>query len=374
MINLNTTDDFRIVVPLRWRRFNHGSLSERDCPEIDDRGYFIRRTAAWGVTDVRGPMFGVMRSHEVKVRILHEDIDAAAPLFATSAHPDLLEIKNADGAIPADGALTVKGKARGTATINVRLGAIDGPVLADCDVRVSRRLSVPIKPWLVRIDSTTATGTAPVFNIDPVFQRCRAIWRPAGIDFTLRPTSNATVTLPSNQADRFDNLLPYAQDTASVLNIQTSVGVAEKAIHWFIIDRFIGTTVGRGISRQTANDSALANTGILTAVNDNTGVARDPEATGRTLAHEIGHFFRLSHARLMHSDGPASDTYARRQLMFPLSGLPQGSNGTAVPRVNDVGYGNRVRGCLLTMKDFVSHSTDGEIATARNAIQSDNWF
>ncbi len=374
MINLNITDEYRIVVPLRWERFNHGQLSARDCPEIDDRGYFIRRTSAWGAPAIRGPMFGMMKSHEVRVRILHEDIDSGAPLFATSAHPDLLEIMNVGGAIAADGELKVKGKARGTATINIRLGATDGPILADCDVRVSNRLRVPIKPWLVRIDSTTVTGTTPVFNIDPVFERCRAIWRPAGIDFTLRPTSNATVRLPSNQADRFNNLLPYAQDTASVLNVQNSTGVAEKAIHWFIIDRFTGSTVGRGISRQTANDNALSDTGIITAVNDNGGTARNPEATARTLAHEIGHFFRLEHARLKHSNDPAKDTYSFRQLMFPLSFFDAGTNGPAVPRVSNVGYGTQVRGCLLTMKDFVSHSTDGEVATARNAIQSDNWF
>ena len=75
MININATDEYRIIVPIRWERFNHGSLARRDSPEIDDRGYFIRRTSAWGAATTRGPMFGVLRGNTVKVRVMREDID-----------------------------------------------------------------------------------------------------------------------------------------------------------------------------------------------------------------------------------------------------------------------------------------------------------
>lgn len=385
MININATDEYRIIVPIRWERFNHGSLARRDSPEIDDRGYFIRRTSAWGAATTRGPMFGVLRGNTVKVRVMREDIDDTAPLFATSDQPTILEIKNTDAQIPADGELQVEGKARGTATIHVRLGSVTGPILADCDVRVHTRLRVKIQPWMVRIDTTTATGATPATDLDAMFQRCRAIWRPAGIDFTLGTAQNVNVQLASNTLNSFNVITGnWRNESAQLLALQAAGGPVEKAVHWFIIDRFAASAtlspVGLGISRQTANAGppVIPHTGIVTSVRDTGGNLRDTEATARTLAHEIGHFFRLPHARGRDSTpnppGPAKDTFARRQLMFPISNLSGGTSGLAVPRFDNVGYGDTIRGCLITMKELEHYANDGEVAVARNAIQNDTWF
>lgn len=386
MIEVVAMDEWRIVVPMRLRRFNFGHLPTIDCPEVDDRGYKMgTRPSPWGATTVRGPSLGVVRGDTVKVAVIREDIDPGAPLFATSSATATLEVATPNGGpVGPDGELQIRGVASGTATLEIRLGGLSGPVLSEADVRVHDLLRVALTPHLVRVDSSTTTGAAPAMPINDMVRRLRAIWRPCGIDFNVAATVNDTVTLPSNTVGFVD--LEHAQwkeDVRAILRLQpTRLGLAagthDESINWYIIPQFVpGTnglqTVGLGVSRQTADGWGLADTGILVAAQDSGG-PRDPEFAARTLAHEIGHFFRLEHVQRHNATNAVTDTYGRRQLMFPLSTISGGTNGEAVPRFNNVGYGENIRGCLLTMKNHAHHSTDGECATARNAIHSNSWF
>ncbi len=386
MIDVVATDEWRIVVPLRFRRWNHGQLPHIDSPEIDDRGYKMgTRPSSWGSTDVRGPTFGVVKGDSVRVAVVAEDIDESAPLYASSSSPSILKVNATNGGpLPSSGELWVTGMAQGTAALRIHLGSASGPILAEADVRVHRLLRVTLTPHIVRIDSTTTTGVNPAMPIDDMVRRLRAIWRPCGIDFRIAPTVADSVRLPSNRVNFMDiNTGTWLQEVRTLLGLQRTrlslpAGTRDESINWYIIQEFApnangNTVVGLGISRQTADQWGVDDTGIIVAAQAH-GSPRDPEFTARTLAHEVGHFFRLAHVQRRNADNPVKDTYGRRQLMYPLSNITGGTNGIAVPRFNDVGYGDTVRGCLLTMKNHARHSSDGECATARNAIHSNNWF
>ncbi|MCB9841087.1 MAG: hypothetical protein H6809_05515 [Phycisphaeraceae bacterium] len=385
MVEVTATDEWRIIVPLRFNRANHGQLPNIDCPEVDDRGYIKgNRPNPWGDTTVRGPSFGVLAGDAVRVRVVRDDIDGDVPLAATSSDPAVLTVRNANGLIAPDGELWVEGQASGTAAIDIHLGDARGPVLGQADVRVHSRLRVALTPHLVRIDSTTTNGVVPAMPIDQMIRRLRAIWRPCGIDFNVRATVNDTTRLPSNRVNFMDlESANWLTDVRGILGLQRSrlglaAGTRDQSINWYIIQEFVpgadgSTTVGLGVSRRTADDWGVNDTGIIVAARAN-GAARDHEFSSRTLAHEVGHFFRLEHVQRRNADRPVRDTYGRRQLMYPLSSLSGGTGGVALPRFDNVGYGDGVRGCLLTMKNHNHHSTDGECATARNAIHSNNWF
>lgn len=389
MIDLNVTDDYRIVVPLRFRRFNHGDLPEADCPEIDSRGYLMARSRAWGQPTIRGPMFGVSMGDVVKVRVLREDLEDGCPLCATSSDSSVLAIENDDGRIDNEGELRVRGIASGTATIQVRLGSIDGPILAEADVRVHSLLRIPIKPWFVRIDSSAETGIVPSLDVDAVLNRCRAIWRPAGVHLETLPPSNVSVILPNGMVNTVNiEESNWASELAAVFRLKHSNGTPERAMDWFIIREFLpsGTppnllqTTGWGGDRRTVNSTVdpatgrhIPDTGIISATRAfNQDI--DADQIANTTAHEVGHFFRLKHVRERNSDRPSPETYSRLQLMYPLDSLSGGTGTAEVPRFDNVGYGNGLRGALITMKNHEHHSTDGEVATARNTIQSDNWY
>jgi hypothetical protein len=386
MIDVVAMDEWRIVVPLKFRRWNHGQLPHIDSPEIDDRGYKMgTRPGPWGETTVRGPSFGVVRGDSVRVGVIAEDIDPNAPLYASSSDPSVLTVNAANGGpLPMSGELWVTGAAQGTAALRIHIGSATGPILAEADVRVHALLRVTLTPHLVRIDSTTTTGVNPAMPIDAMVRRLRAIWRPCGIDFRVAPTVADNIRFVSNRVNFMDiEAGTWLQEVRALMGLQrTRLGLAagtrDESINWYIIQEFVPgaggtTTVGLGVSRQTAGEWGVTDTGIIVAAQA-FGAARDPEFTARTLAHEVGHFFRLAHVQHRNSDNAVKDTFGRRQLMYPLSTLSGGTNGTAVPRFNDVGYGDGVRGCLLTMKNHAHHNSDGECATARNAIHSNNWF
>jgi len=388
MIDTVAMDEWRIVVPLKFTRAVTGQ-ARSEAPDVDDRGYKVGTIpSAWGTTTVRGPVFGVTRGDHVRVKVVREDIDATAPLFAVSSATGVLTVDLVDGGpIPDDGDVWVRGVARGSAVLKIHLGSATGPLLAESFVRVHSPLRIPITPHFIRIDTTGGTGTAPVLNLDPLMRLVRAIWKPAGVTFRMNaavPTEN--VRLASNRLDQCATA--NWDDAAQILGLQrTRLGLAagtrDENLNLYVVPSFHapwfnGTLLGLGISRRTAdaeNTSAgtpIGETGIIIAANGAAGAGGN-DIMGRLVAHEIGHFFRLEHVQRRNNDTPVTDTFGRRQLMYPFIDLSGGTNGVTLPRFDDVGYGDGSQGCLITMKNHEHHSTDGECPTARNAIQSNNW-
>jgi hypothetical protein len=394
VITFRVKDQHQIIVPARFTRAITG-FSVREAPEVDDRGFTMgTRPGTWGASDTRGPMVGLMLNFKVKVQVVREDIDDTAPLFIKSSNASIVAVRApaGGGPLPADGIFQIEGLQdlrNAPVKIQVCLGSVDGPVLGELEPHIFTKMRIPITPHLVRIDSATATGTAPVQPVARIVERMRSIWWPCGIEITFDPATtpviNDTITLAvadqcvDIEVDNFAEMTKILGLRRRALGLPA--GSRDKSINWYMIQNFgpdnsgSQTTVGVGVDRALA-DSLSADPGIVTTTS---GVTTDAEIerVARTVAHEIGHFFTLEHVQRRNAGDPSGDIFARRQLMFPLSFFDDGSTNsslTTVPRINDVGYGNLVRGCLLTQKDHAKHSTDGECASARRAITSNAWF
>ena len=388
MVEFNIKDLKQIVVPIRFARAISG-FSERASPEVDDRGFGMgTRPSGWSGTDVRGAMIGLMVNFDTQIKVVREDIDETAPLYVTCTAPSVIRViePTGGGPLPANGIFKVKGlTARGAAgKIEVRLGSATGPVLGELEPHVFGMCRIPIQPHRVQCDTAAATGERSDTPIDEVLRRVRAIWWPCGIHIVYDPASRPIID--DNIQLSVLNQVKWVGDDSwaevrRVLGLQrTRLGLApgtnDHAINWYIIPRFNRAEwSGIGISRTKANEIG-SDTGVLTAANAVDYSERGIEDAAWVLAHEIGHFLRLPHVQNRNRDNPVRDTYGRRQLMYPIQGLPPaaGAGLQSAPRINDVGYGHRVNGFLITMKNLAHHSTDGECARAIGSFRSGAWF
>lgn len=380
MIRFNVIDDHQIIVPSRFARANTGN-ARRDCPEIDDRGYLMgTRPTGWGETDARGAMVGLSVNFRTKLKVVREDIDDETPLFVTAENTDVIEVLSPTdgGPIPDTGIFRVRGV---TATgdpgrIYIRLGAIDGPILAELEPHVFARRSLKLTFHQVRIDTTTTNGTRATLPIQRLATRVRAIWWPCGLHMQYSPATRPIVSDNITHA-RLNEVNDPANDAWAEVKRTLDLGGWDDNVHAFIINKFTPdasglTTVGMGIRPDLATRLHCA-PGILLTADGVVGNDAQIERTARTLAHEIGHFLTLEHVRRKNASAPPSrDTYARRQLMYPISQVeaqvtPRTLMGDR--RFNNNGYGDRVRGWLITMKDHAHHSTDGECGSARTAAR-----
>lgn len=379
-----------MVVPVRFARAvdydpnssaNTTRYAEFDTPELDTRGYEMgTRPSGWSSTDARGPMLGLMRGADaVKVRVVREMIAPGAPLRIVSTNPAIVEIASQ---LDGDDHFTCRGlDGEGDAPkIQVRLGADDGPVLAELEPHVFSKLRVPLTIHNVRLDGAAGTGTAPsLTRLDAILARVNKIWRPCGIEFgPINRVAAENHTLPSNRTDTFDDNDPtWSADMVSILGLQrTRLGIAagtnDRTINIYVIRQFaLADTLGYGISRDTAT-SIGSDTGIVVKTQGINGSAPDEEDCARTIAHEIGHFLRVPHVENRNSGNAVRYSYGLWQLMWPSSFVPVGS---AWKNFGNGRKGGRVyNGHLVTLKNLNHHSTDGECQTARNSIRAGNWM
>lgn len=380
-------DRKHVVVPLRVVRAITG-VTEADAPDVDDRGWVMgTRPGTWGETELRGPMVGLMvGGGPVRLRVVREDLDDTAKLFIKSTKPDLVAVTEPTngGPLPADGVFKIKGVkdvANQGVAVQIRLGSADGPVLGEIEPHIFNPLRIPIRPHFVRIDAGTVTGDVPDQPIQRIVDRMKAIWKPCGVELTWDGTTvTDTIRLAVANQVKLDGPDPFGEPKL-VLGLQRKrlnlpASQRDRQINWYIIGSFsTATTVGLGIHRALA-DQLSTDPGIFTTAD---GVDNDAEfeRVARTVAHEIGHFFTLAHVQNRNADNAVQDTYGMRQLMFPLSffdAVTGVGSLTKVPRRQEVGYGDLVRGCLITLKNHSGHATDGECATARKAISENRWF
>jgi hypothetical protein len=389
MIQFEVTDKKQVIVPVRFKRAITG-FSELDAPDIDDRGYVMgTRPGTWGKTTLQGPMVGLTVGDEVRLKVLREDIDSTAILFATSTDTTLIEISDPKdgGSIGDDGIFKIKGikdVANQGVAVQVRLGTATGPIIGEIEPHIFNPFRIPITVHMVQIDDATTTGTVPDQPIQRIIDRMKAIWRPCGVeiefDSSKTPVVNDRIKLSVADQVKDPDDDKWAE-VKKVLGLQRQrlklgPGNRDRSVNWYIIGDFSdSTTVGLGVRRDLA-DQLKTDPGIFTTAN---GVTDDKEIerVARTVAHEIGHFFTLKHVQEQNAKTAVQDTYGLRQLMWPLSfmGKVAATAGlTATPRVADVGYGDKVRGCLITLKNHAGHKTDGECASARKSIATNQWF
>lgn len=407
-VNVEVTNRQHVIVPVRFVRAVSGG-PVANAPDVDHRAWNNPHFTNWPDVQVRGGQVGVMLGKTVRLRVLREYLDSSAPIYVTVKRPggatEQIEITRPSrgGPLPRSGRFSIKGKrstpTRGNANIvEARLGAVDGPVLAECEVRVFGRARVIVSPHICMIHTTAGArgrdGTAPRIRIARVLSMAKAIWRQAGVDLIYRRTQRHHIYNAAN----VDQLVFWGSGAGTIGWMMGQAGLyrANTLNAYFIrYSRQSGTFSPLGLGLHRGNSAGvLPNPGIFIATDGialaaggtwtrpSTGRDLDQELANDT-AHEIGHFLGLSHFAGVNSPG-RDDTYTRCNLMHPNNLLPQpvaSGAGANNIRANDAGYGTGGggqghRGCMITMKQhniFASAvtgltSNDCQVAQARMQI------
>lgn len=384
---------------MRFERAVRGR-SRLDAPDIDDRGWDMHRPGGWNATEARGPMFGIMVGDTVRLKVVREDLDADAPLFVTvseaaEAQVEIVEPEGG-GPLPADGIVKVKGVADSSSgqTVEVRLGGVEGPVIAEAEPHVFERKTLLVTPHMVSIHSganaAAATGQFPI-NADEVreiFTIVKAIYRPLGIHLSVAAAVQRDVYggFADDGVYRIlrNHTTTGAPFPSALGNVVNSFWVAGRCNVFFV--PYLDDSLGIGLSEESKSSEDSPHPACLVACRGSftrsgtsmtnlfnrptDGSAHWIRAMANDTAHEIGHFLTLWHADAVNSPG-REDTYARRQLMHP-NNLIARSGGNI--RLADIGYGSTPdgthRGCLLTMKDLphyaetANQSSSGDLTGA----------
>jgi hypothetical protein len=333
----------------------------------------------------------------VRVRIVREDIDTTAPLFAVagkSSNPQFQVIDPPNGGpLPSSGEFKIKAVDDNLTPqkLEIRLGSKTGPVLAEASPHIFSPFTLNITPHLVRLSRSATAPGAGVFPtldgtpletvLDQLFDMARAIWRPAAIKFNV-----GAVVKHELLGCQFDDRssLGDESEVGSERHIVT-LGHKKKTCNiYFVME--MTNKLGIGVNRDAMPSENFQNPAILVAsrgtvvtgangfnfTRPSTGPAIFQEV-GNDLAHEIGHFLTLVHADDQHGTGPP-DTYNRRHLMHANNPLGSADISTAgEPRFDDIGYGmagtQGHRGCLLTLKKHPEHKTNPDVLNARKRIK-----
>ncbi|MCB9845608.1 MAG: hypothetical protein H6811_06450 [Phycisphaeraceae bacterium] len=384
-VDVSIQNEFRIVVPVRFRRNGHGGGPSADSPDMDDRGFRQpTRPAKWISTDARGPQFGMMVGKSVRVQVVREDLDAGAPLFAVAtkkSNPQFRVDLGVTGQIPPDGVIPLTALADSGAVqkLEVRLGSKDGPILAEAEPHIFSPLTVNVTPHVCRLHvaaSAPGAGHTPQINGAPIdMARIRdgvnGVWQPAGVRFNFGTT-------------REHDYFGYSRDNVA---LRQPAGVAvgtrghvvsqhqvPNTINAYFVAHITEGVLGTGVNRDTLGLLSWTKPGIIVAVEGSvvgaTGALFSRPSSGDALyqeiindvSHELGHFLTLPHAAQVNSPGRA-DTFTRKCLMHPNNLLPQAGSGNI--RFDDIGYGTGHRGCLITTKAHTNIPTDAEVPQAR---------
>ncbi len=320
--------------------------------------------------------------------LIREDIDDAAMLFVTTSTADQIEITSpaANTALPTDTAMLVKfkAKARGQTLMQVRFGAVNGPIIHQMQVIVNeiQRLRVvahaPTINGAVQVNPATGV-TVPAqtrrtdAEIRAMFDVPNAIYFHYGIQFVLDAViDRAGVLALSNQGMVDDNGTEFDPCTRS----NRVAGV----VNAYFIPQIANM---RNNADGTPNEpmNQVIGTANSAVRNPNTfGILISDEAlNGQPIAHELGHLLNLVNdpsGQFIHIntvDDPASpgtgrevrsDIVSRRRLMFAFTNLAPDAQR---PYRDEAGYGvlsdgsGGQSGGLLTIKNYIADKTDLEM-------------
>jgi hypothetical protein len=381
-MKLEVYKEFRIV-PVRFER---GTIGDPDIlyPDIDDRGHNFKIPACNdGIaesSEIRGPVVGVVKKRKIKVKLIREQIDPAAPLYITSSDENVVKVvtpsansKLANGKstlIELVGGNFVEETTK-SARIEVRFESSTGPIVYEMNVYVSHPLTVKLQPYLVTLNGNTGSGgTKPSIDMNSVMKMVKALWAPCGIEFDIHPTKSFAVSMPTANIMRFT-------DVNTVLAAQWKA----KAINIYIVKEIDGA-LGLGISKAVHAGFGINKPCVFAGMQSG-GVARghgDNYWWANDLAHELGHFFTLWHP----SDSPNAiryETWSMRFLMHNYNytgraGPPGASSDW--PTFNNFDYGkhssgNPFRAGLISLKNVrtgTSAGRDAQWSTSRNHILS----
>ncbi len=315
-------------------------------------------------------MVGITEGDTVRVKVLREDIDATAPLFATSTDTQVVRVvaPAGGGPIPPDGVfsiLGVKDFANRPVAVQVRLGSVGGPVLGEIEPHIFQLRKLRIRVHLVSINGVATTRTQA--SVTTIFDTVNAIWRPGGIEFELFDFVSTPVAGFANPGQLTTNLFvtPPTVPTFNEFSRLINTNFATTRINIYCIraaNEIRGLTFDKDAPRPAPG---------VVPTTEGFGIVLVDAADANDFAHELGHFLDLDdHTDDLGGNNFRLDSWARRCLMFQFN--PYADVTVATPTHaaepafrNDVGYGTLLRGALITVKDRVGDTRDGELARAR---------
>ncbi len=371
-----------------------------DHPDIDDRGYF--GTTGQGIS--RGPVVGVTESDTVFIEMKRERISENADLFVASSDPQVMTVTNIAGTdnLPFSPTTRLKitgvkgsdGVAPKTAEILIKYGD-KKVVIGAMSVWVFTKLEVSLTAHSVTIRDAAGSSLSPSIDINAAIEVAKAVWQPCGISLTFLGQPQFTSKTFRKPGEVWK---PYLQENlkeedleefrkSEVIDLFSGRHHSPKSINVYFVNiirtqkglttagftlnptdafRASGKPVKEGIEFPNDKDfKPSVRPGIVIATEGD-----DTDSIGHTLAHEIGHFIGLDHIDGKEAKDAREDIWSKRMLMFPTIDFKIG-----ISAVSDVGYGNKLTGALITLKDLMdvnnlrNHSTDAEWHRARATIK-----
>ena len=275
------------------------------------------------------------------------------------------------------------------AKVRVQFGEKDQAVtIFELTVLVFDPVDVDVTPHLITIDGGGAKGTQPVADIPKIMAKAQSIWGHYGINLKVHDTIPRTVTFAAVNGV---NKTPFGGNSEEAKLLE--VDHVPNTINVYFVAQIVSSgpasnfvTLGRGISRKTANSTSpkFKNPGIV--------LADGPPSVARSyvmfwandMAHEIGHFFTLEHVENAQNPNEREDSWSRRMLMHVFNEMRDttpfpnpSTNFKFRPRFTTAGYGlgdgkgkgTGRRGCMVTLKDLTQLKQDAEVIRAREAIR-----
>ncbi len=337
-----------------------------DCPTLDERGFS---------GTICGPVFPMGRNREHHLRIVRQNLSNDAELFIVIEDESKVELVDpVDGSLPSQERVHVKlkGLARGTSRITVHYGSSSGVIIGELTAQVYSTITVRCVAHRVRITgfgtgaTTTAHSTA---DINSLFRRARRIWRPLGINLSWSVLSTTT-SVALATAGR----VSWNSDTST--GYSTPDGTMRSANWWNEPHIVLGANWANGRVNvyfvRRIDDISGAGWGAMAWDKDlkatNNGVIIQDSGDYNDLAHELGHMFDLDHVneggRLTNR---RRDIWSRGRLMFthnPHTAI------AARSYQRNLGFGNRVRGAMITTKNFPNSQEPSDDETRRARLRA----
>lgn len=380
------------IVPIRFTRAVTGS-PVRDAPAIDDRAFAMgARTGSWGNSTAKGAQLSITEGDTVRVKLNREDIDASAQLFVSSTDSSVVEIVEpiSGNPIPNHDIIKIKGvldKKNAPVSVQIHYGKQDGPVISELEPHVFKQIRLNLAMHLVNIYGVdtarySATPATLQANMVSLVDGVNDIWRPVGVELR---TDNMTIIRDEVRVDPGNpsrsQYLRQSGGTSSWRSLPGPLGPTGNfatagtcstngPVPAKVWDEFL--TLGKlNFAQNRVNVYCINNsTGWvgLSYVGMNRGLAINDASSVYDFAHEIGHYLNLDHAdeNAAGNDADNKENWLVRRLMY--------SNWPALtpPHRNDVGYGPRQYGALLSVKKLPGDysGADGEVAKSRRRARN----
>lgn len=378
------------IVPIRFTRAVGGG-PVRDAPDVDDRAFNMgARTGTWGNSAARGVQAALTEGDTVRVKLLREDIDAAAVLYASSSDSSVIRVVTPVSGIPipADGIIHIRGvkdKKNAPVTIRIHFGAQNGPVIGELEPHVFKLIRLRLAMHFVNIYGTdTGRWNGIPANLQAntvaLVNQCNDIWRPAGVELRTdnmilirdqirRDPANLARTQYHHRASNAWRSLPGPMGVAG--NFTTAGTITDNAAWGAAQYREFDTLIRLNFIRNRVNVYCVNNgTGWvgLSYVGAGRGLAISDASSNYDFAHELGHYLNLDHAdeNAAGNDADNKENWLVRRLMY--SDWP----AAAPPHRNNVGYGAGQYGALLSVKRLPGtySGADGEVAKSRRKARN----